>query len=143
MNQEATGRPELLKILCILTFIGSGISLFSYSVLIFTLDIFRSFETIDMFGLFKSEEEQDMLTLILHLPRIYFILHALLYAFSLFGAYLMWNLKKLGFHFYSVSQILLLIVYKTFIPDAPFPIIPLSFTAIFIILYYSNLRFMR
>ena len=143
LPEEKIIRPELLKVLCILTFIGSGISFFSYFVLVFTLDFFRTIETGEMFGFFQSEEEQNMLSMIFSLPKIYFIIHSVLYAASLYGAYLMWNLRKTGFHFYAIAQISLLIVYKAFIPEVPFPFIPLIITVVFILLYYSNLRFMR
>lgn len=142
-NKDDLKRPELLKVLCILTFIGSGISLFSYTVLALFLDFFRSIASQEAFTFLQSEEEKNMLIMMLSLPSIYFIIHAILYALSIFGAYLMWNLRKTGFHFYAIAQILLLIVYKAFIPDSPFPYFPITLTIIFILLYYRNLQFMR
>lgn len=142
-NEEENKRPELLKILCILTFIGSGLSLFSYTILAIFIDFFRTVSTQEAFTFLQTEEEKAMLVSMLSLPKIYFILHAVLFALSLYGAYLMWNMRKIGFHFYAIAQIILLIIYKVFIPSAPFPYMPIMLTVIFILLYYRNLQFMR
>lgn len=135
-------RPELLKILCILTFVGSGFSLLSYALLSFYSEVFVEIASSDHFGFFRSDEERQMIIEIFSLPKIYFLLHVLLYAVSLLGAYKMWTLKKIGFHFYAVSQISLLIIYKAFMPAAPFPIFALAVTVIFILLYFRNLKYM-
>jgi hypothetical protein len=96
----------------------------------------------DQFGFFRSDEEKAMIIEIFSLPKNYFLLHTLFYAISLFGAYKMWTLKKAGFHFYAISQISLLIVYKAYIPTAPFPLFALAVTVIFILLYFRNLKYM-
>jgi hypothetical protein len=142
---QSTGnmeRPELLKILCILTFIGSGFSFLSYLLLAFYNELFLEIASSDQFGFFRSDEEKGMIIEIFSLPKIYFLLHSLFYALSLFGAYKMWTLKKAGFHFYAISQISLIIVYKAYIPSAPFPFFALAVTVIFILLYFRNLKYM-
>ena len=135
-------RPVLLKILCILTFVGSGFSLFSYVLLFFYSDLFMEVASSDQFTFFRTEEERNMIIEIFALPRVYFFLHIVLYASSVFGAYLMWKLRKTGFHFYAIAQISLIIVYKAFMPSAPFPYLPLVVTIIFILLYFRNLKYM-
>ena len=134
--------PELLKVLCILTFVGSGFSLLSYVLLFFYSDLFMEVASSDQFDFFRNEEERNMIIEIFALPKIYFFLHVVLYASSLFGAYLMWKLRKMGFHFYAVAQISLIIVYKTFIPSAPVPYLALVVTIIFVLLYFRNLKYM-
>ena len=61
-------RPELLKILCILTFVGSGFSLFSYVLLFFYSDLFMEIASSDQFTFFRTEEERNMIIEIFALP---------------------------------------------------------------------------
>lgn len=140
---EKAKRPEVLKVLCILTFVGSGLSGFSYAFLSLFQDAVFEIASSDQFGFFRNDDEKNLVLSILSLPAIFNILHVILYASSVFGAYLMWNLRKIGFHFYAISQISLLIVYKAFIPSAPFPFFPLAVTVIFILLYFQNLKHMN
>ncbi len=135
-------RPELLKVLCILTFVGSGFSLLSYVLLFFYSDLFMEVASNEQFTFFRTEEERNMIIEIFALPKIYFFLHIVFYASSVFGAYLMWKLRKTGFHFYAIAQISLIIIYKAFIPTAPFPYLPLFITIIFVLLYFRNLKYM-
>ena len=61
---------------------------------------------------------------------------------SLTGAILMWKLKKIGFHFYALSNIGLL-----FVPMLMFGMAiswaGIFLTASFILLYATNLKFMK
>jgi len=142
-TEEKIQRPKTLQILCILTFIGSGLSMLSYLILAFALDAFKEVVQSDNFNFLKSAEDQALIEMIFNLPRIYFVIHFIFYAASFVGAYLMWNLRKPGFHIYAIAQISLLIIYKVFIPSAPFPVFPLMVTVFFILLYFGNLKFMR
>jgi hypothetical protein len=142
-NEEKIQRPKTLQILCILTFIGSGLSMLSYLIFAFALDVFKEVVQNNNFSFIKSAEDQALIELIFNLPRIYFVIHFIFYAASLIGAYLMWNLRKIGFHIYTIAQISLLIIYKIFVPSAPFPVFPLMVTVFFILLYFGNLKFMR
>jgi hypothetical protein len=73
---------------------------------------------------------------------IYFIATAACYAVSLAGALLMWNLRKTGFHLYTIAQILLVIapMYFFHLPSPSMLDILLSGT--FILLYSTNLKIM-
>jgi len=136
-------RPKSLRLLCILTFIGSGLSAFSYFIFSFALDTVKEVVQHNDINFLNSAEEKEMIATILNLPRYYFIIHLILYAASLFGAYLMWNLRKIGVHLYAISQIIILILYRIFLPDAQFPFFPLIVTVFFILLYAGHLRYMR
>ena len=119
-------RPKSLRLLCILTFIGSGLSALTYLVFSMTLETVREVVQLNELIFLNSAEDKKMITTILSLPRTYFIIDFILYAASLYGAYLMWNLRKVGFHFYSISQILMLIVYNIYHPESQFPVFPLT-----------------
>jgi hypothetical protein len=137
---EAAKRPELLTILCILTFIGSGASLIANGFLYLTFDqvkeIIGQQEALNFLG-----SEID-LSFLLAIKPIFFLIQALLYVLSVFGAFQMFQLHKIGFHLYTVAQILLLIFPKIFIPMLPFPFFELMVSTVFIFLYYKNLQFM-
>ncbi len=137
---EKTGRPDILTILCILTFIGSGSSLIANSFLYLMFDQVKEIvgqqEALSFLG------SEINLSFLLEIKPVFFLIQAALYFLSVFGAYQMFQLRKVGFHLYTVSQILLLIFSKIFIPALPFPFFELMVSTVFIFLYYKNLQFM-
>ncbi|HRW63033.1 MAG TPA: hypothetical protein P5132_06075 [Bacteroidales bacterium] len=118
--QTTTQRPTFLTVLCILTFIGSGLGLLFG---IIGLVAAGAIESVAAYlpvgtdsGIFKS------------------IITLILIAGSLYGAIQMWKLKKLGFYIYAAANVILLILN--------FGIFGLIITAAFIIMYYLNLKVM-
>ena len=130
-------RPNFLTILCILTFIGSGMNFIST---LFITVFYQQFTAV-------MESISDTLKLpgmemILEAKPIYFAVSALIYAGSLFGAFQMWKLKKRGFHIYAVFQILLILAPMYFL-HLPIPsILDLFLSGTFVIMYSLNLKFM-
>lgn len=137
---EAKNRPELLTIICILTFIGSGTSLIANGFLYLMFDQVR--EVIGQQEELSFLGSEINLTFLLEIKPVFFLIQASLYFLSVLGAYQMFQLRKVGFHLYAVSQILLLIIPKIFIPILPFPFFELMVSTVFIFLYYKNLQFM-
>ena len=133
-------RPELLTILCILTFIGSGSSFMANGLLYLMIDQVK--EVIGQQETFNFMGSEVDLSFILQIKPIFFLIQALLYAISIYGALKMFQLQKHGFHIYAIAQILLLITPKIFIPVLPFPFFELMISTVFIFLYYKNLKFM-
>lgn len=134
-------RPRLLTLLCIFTFIGSGLSMLSNIALFSTIDQIR-----EMFAenpIYTILGVEMNMSIFLNVNPLFFLVQALLYSVSVSGALQMWNLRKSGFHVYTVAQIMLLIVPKIFIHDMPFPAMDLLMTGTFIYFYYLNLKFMR
>ncbi len=129
-------RPDLLTLLCILSFIGSGLASFS------NLSISIAYPDLDEI-LAASGFNIPGIEEVLSAGRSFFVLSFVLYLLSFWGVYYMWKLKKTGFHIYSISQIILLIIPSYFIPGLGFPTIAVMITAMFIILYASNLRLMK
>ena len=139
--EQQTERPRLLAVICILTFIGSGMTLFS-NVMIFTF--FDQFKAVFSSGggLQFLGTKMDVGSLLEISPLFYF-LQAIFSALSLTGAILMWNFRKTGFHLYAVAQIVMLIIPKFFIHALPFPAFELSVSALFVYLYYKHLPLMK
>lgn len=150
-NQDVPGaagekpkkRPELLKVLCILTFIGSGLSFLANAIMYLTIDVWKAAYQEGVFSILEGKVEMKMIDLLMNVNPNYYMFQALLFGLSVYGAYLMWKLKKAGFHMYTISQILLLIVSKVFIPSQPFPVVPLLLSLVFVLLYARSLKVMQ
>jgi hypothetical protein len=98
-------RLKILRFLCILTYIGSGISALAF---LFFSVFYDTMQSLDV-NAFDTEMQENF-KLMLSFNRAFFIFSFILYLISIRGAYLMHHLKKTGFHFYTASQILLLIL---------------------------------
>jgi len=130
-------RPTLLTILCILTFIGSGMNLFS------SLLIAGFYETfVEVARDFAEKFNLPGIDLLLEARPMFFLVSGILYAGSLVGAILMMSLKKSGFHIYTIFQILLILAPMYFMHLASPGLPELIFTGLFILLYSTNLKFM-
>ena len=138
---EQAERPRLLAVICILTFLGSGMTLFSNAMLTLFYDQFRQLfggqESLDFLG------NQMNISGLLDISRSFYLLQALFAGLSLTGAILMWNFRKIGFHFYALAQLIMLIIPKLYIHGLPFPVFELSITALFIYLYFKHLHLMH
>jgi len=137
---ETKNRPELLTVLCILTFIGSGTSLLANGVLYLMFDQLK--ELIEQQSVFSLMGSDVDLSFLLDIKSGFFLSQLLIYALSLYGAVQMFQLRKIGFHLYTIAQIALLIIPKIFVPVLPFPFFELMVSAVFVYLYYKNLHLM-
>lgn len=143
-EQEPKRTPFLLT-LCILTYIGSGISFLSY----LTLPLYKSqfTELTDVYSnLFKGNamlqsEMTKMLSFQAAVPSWKYLLVALAYAGSVTGAALMMKLRKEGLHIYIISQILIFSLLSFLIGGMLKPsITSILWTFIFILLYFMQLK---
>jgi hypothetical protein len=123
-------RPGLVTVLCILTFIGSGLGTLVYLLLLIAAGSLGAMLA-DIPGVGSMIAGGGM--------AIFGASFVLSFA-SLFGAIKMWGMKKMGFFIYAIAQVLLLIL-PLFL-GVPFTIMPLVFTALFIVLYGINLKHM-
>jgi hypothetical protein len=136
-------RPDLLTVLCVLTFIGSGISALANGLVYLTLDSLIAAYEEGAFDIFEGKLQLEAIETLLNVRSSYYLLQALFFSVSFYGALMMWKLRKIGFHLYTIAQIVLLILGKVFIPSLPFPLVPLLIMVTFVILYARNLQFMR
>jgi hypothetical protein len=133
---QSSTRPELLKILCILSFIGSGISALS------NLMVLLSFDQLDLIidDLLANLPELET---ILSGGKGFFISGFVLYAISLVGVYQMWKLNKTGFHIYTGAQFFILLLPVITLESFQVPFLSILITIAFVIAYSSQLKFMR
>lgn len=126
-------RPPLLTILCILSFLGSGISMLSF------LMIYTSYEE----ALPMILEFSDLIPGLEYFAiagRGFFLSGFILYLLSVAGVSLMWRMKKAGFHFYTASQIMVLLLPVIYIKSFPFQFSEAIITLLFIIFYSRFLK---
>jgi len=130
---EERRRPGFLTFLCILTFIGSGFSLLSNlitPVMLPTLvEMFRNAPSI-------PENVVEAYEQMLSIPIWQFYLSVFFYATSIMGAVYMLKMKKIGFHIYVISQIILFCLGQFLMGDISKPnYFGLFLTLLFIGLY--------
>ena len=142
-------RPFWFMFLCIFSFISIGDSFLS-SFLSFLLhgslrnmlDTGALEDAMESFGDYAENMTtlmEEMIYQIVAIDRIAYLLLALLYAGAFVGVLYMIKLKKKGFHFYAISQILVLIVEVLFVTKVTsvVPWFEIILTAAFIGLFFS------
>lgn len=136
LQEQKPSRPKMLTILCILTFIGSGMGLIGFFAM--SINYEASMEALKV--LYADLPEASFL---LDAPRDFFIISFILMAFSVIGAALMWNLRKIGFHFYTSAQLFYIILPFIYFNGETNPMLSIMLTALFVYLYARNLQFMH
>ena len=135
VSKSKEKRPTLLTVLCILTFIASGLNAFSNLMVFIFFDVSMKFGA-EMVKAFKLPGME----LFFSAKPEYFAATAVINALAVAGALRMWQLRKHGFHIYTVSQILLILAPMYFfkLPGPDFFSIIIG--GIFVLLYGSNLK---
>ena len=153
-QEEPARRPEMLTVLCILSFINAvwnGISNFFYFVF---YDMFQSIfkQMSEGEGMFEDMAEQmgDSWEIMVNassmtalIGRGYYFFEMALYIASFVGVLMMWKLQKRGFHVYTIAQILMLIATSIFVTakiGGGFPFGSIFWTALFVFMYYSHYK---
>jgi len=138
-GHEVQKRPLLLTILCILTFVSSSLGILSALTTPFLAEY--------MIELFNSTPGfENMLTpemiSVLQAGWFYYLMVTGFTIMSLFGAIYMWKLQKIGFHMYTIANIIIYCL-PSIIVGLPFHMIGLIFPGMFVALYALNLKIMR
>jgi hypothetical protein len=137
---EEKKRPDFLKVLCILTFIGSG-----FGILFGILTIFMgSPEFIDAIITTLEDMGQDVDSIAdayKHAVGIG-ISNIILSILSLIGAIMMFELNKVGIFIYAIAQLTMVFVNSFFNGMASFPTFSLLFTLVWIGMYLANYKYM-
>ncbi len=128
-------RPELLTILCILSFIFGGLALLTYLTASLNFQEFRD-------ALNNMNMDLPQFDALKKANQGFYLMGAILYAASLFGAIQMWQLRKSGFHFYLMAQLLIILHPYIFLKISGFPLLQIISTGIFIYLYSRHLKYM-
>jgi hypothetical protein len=132
VNQQK--RTQSLTLTCIFTFIGSGFSAFSFFIIYL---IFNNIEILPIDSNYFVEAQQ-VKDLIVIAGRNFFLVMLFLCITSLTGALLMWKLKKIGFHVYTIAQLLMLLIPFFMITGYTIPLPNALITAVFIGAYALN-----
>lgn len=138
VTNETRPSPVLLRVLCVITFIGSGLGFISYGI----IGLIHNFFTNNL-SLIPDEQNRELIEMMLSAGRTFFFLNAVLYAVSFAGAVFLWRMKKIGFHLYTASQLLLLILPLAYIKGFPMPGTNIFLTILFIWGYSGFLKFMK
>ena len=134
-------RPVLLKVLCVLSWIGSGIQIFVSTL--YSLFINESVKQ-EMYNLLPNQEMIDMYKDIFNLMDKTSIWYLILYLVNVAFVYMIWNFKKMGFYGYCLIQVLILLVPYSVNPfEFNKLLISAIFPIIFIVLYGVNLKHLR
>lgn len=141
--EKGQHKPDLLKVLCILSFVGGGLSVLTNGLMYLFIDLWVQAYADGQFDDLLSSFNMDSMQLFFSVDKRFFLFQTILYVVSIAGVYYMWKLKKAGFHMYTVSQILVIIVQQIYFPELPFPVLPLLLTLTFVLLYFTNLKYME
>ncbi len=147
-QQEPAKRPEMLTILCVLSFINAAWNTLSNFVSFAFYDTFQNLFTQlrEGSGVYEDMAEQmgenwDVMVqaseMASSISRGYYFLEMVLFIASFVGVLMMWKLQKRGFHVYAISQILMLIVMTIFTKITFGPVL---WTALFIAMYYPHYK---
>lgn len=131
-------RTRSLRIVLVLSFIGSGVSFFSYMMMSIA---FPTFQAMYNAGSMTFPSEMTVFVeQLMETPRSFFVCSALLYAMSLGGLALMWNIRKNGFHMYTLAQLLLLLVTVLFLGRERLALGDIMLTLLFVVYYFIAMR---
>lgn len=141
ITPENSNRPPLglLKFLTVLSLISGIVAGLSYLFVGLFSNEVKEIATQTL----KEDDELKLILSVIGAGKPFLLSSAVLYLISGTGAYLMFYLHKKGFHLYSISQILLLIVPLVFIKGFPMSFLPVMVTVSFILIYSSYLKWMK
>lgn len=143
-NFEETGlvlppkRPVLLTVLCILTFISTGFSILGCLVIPAAPDLIM---LLVQQNKELTPQEIEQTSIVINAGWPYYLALLMLTLLSLSGAILMLRLKRNGFHFYTIANILLFFIPIVWL-GMPFSLFAAFFPAMFVGLYAMHLKVM-
>ena len=129
-------RPVGLTVLAILTFLGSGLMLISYFCIFVKHGVLPEMmlQMGDAYGEPMRTNFQAAADMVAGTSRTSFLLAALPYLLAIVGAGFMLAMRKIGFHLYVVSQVLILPLSMILLKE-DFSIWSLLFSIAFVSLY--------
>lgn len=133
-----------LHVLLILSFINTGSWLFSHFALCISSDSMRQ----TMMDVYQVMAEKNsafgsaviMMEKFFAVPQWYYLLCVLLEAASVVGLILMWRIRKNGFHCYTLSKLLLIMLPLLFLDRSYVSIGDIMIAVLFIVYYFFLLK---
>jgi hypothetical protein len=123
-----SARPQMLTVLCVLSYIGSGLAGFAF------FSIWSVYHEV-MPALAEQEVLLPGMEYLISAGRNFYLAGFILYFLSFIGVSLMWRMRKSGFHFYTGAQVMVTLLPVVYIDGFPFSFLEWMVTALFIILY--------
>ena len=153
-QEEQPKRPEMLTVICILSFINAVYNGIANFISFAFYDTFQNlFEQMrNGEGMFADMAEQmgdnwevmaQASALAFSIGRGYYFFEAILFVVSFIGVLMMWRLQKKGFHVYAIAQLLMLIVTSFSVigkMGGGFPFGPVFWTALFVFMYFPHYK---
>jgi len=139
-------RTFLLWFLAICTMINAGLNVISFSMYAFFPDLIRQSMTImQNMSLFSGDEYKEMIEIFLSVAPWQYLLLILAEAASFAGALIMlWKLRSVGFHIYTIGQILEFCTLNFIIGGKmTMPFSAVLVTVLIIVMYATQLRYMN
>lgn len=137
-----------LRFMLVLSMIGSGYCLLEYFYMGLMLpSLTQMYQDGTMMGPITTISEmlnidQSVFTAsfesMIRVPQLFYLLTAWLYAMSLTGVIMMWKLRKNGFHFYTIAQLLVIIVTILFLGKTYVRLGDIMLTLLFVGYYYIS-----
>ena len=139
-TEEEVRRKQLrsLRIVLVLSMIGSGTNVLSSLTSALFLPAMNSLYEAGQLPI--PDYMQVAVEAFLNMPRMYFFITFVLAALSLTGVILMWKPRRSGFHFYTLAQLLLIVVALLFLGRTGIQLGDVMLTLLFIAFYYFSLR---
>lgn len=145
-QEEPAKRPEMLTVLCILSFINAAWNILSNFISFAFYNTFQNLFTQlrEGTGVYEDMAEQmgdnwetfvKASEMASSISRGYYFLELVLFIASFVGVLMMWKLQKRGFHVYAIAQILMLIVITAL---TKITLGPVLWTVFFIAMYYPH-----
>lgn len=135
-DNEKKLRLRTLRIVLVLSFISNGMSLLGGVML--SIPSFRDFfrASISLMPEVLHETYETMLAI----TPWYYLVSAVFYALALAGAILMWQPRGVGFHYYTLSKLMLIATPLAFLGRQYFNIGDAMMSLLFIAFYFISLR---
>lgn len=146
-------RPEMLTLLCVLSFINAVWNALSNFISFAFYDTFQNMfkQMLEGEGMFEDMAEQmgdnwetmiQASSMAFSIGRGYYFFELALFITSFIGVLMMWRLQKRGFHIYTIAQILMLIVTSIFVTSkvGGFPFGSIIWTVFFVFMYYTHYK---
>lgn len=137
-EQKPQKRPVSLTVVCICTFIYTGTTILMSLLVPVLSDALVEVMSMPQF----ANERNPEVIRIIQAGWGYYLLILLVTSVSLTGALMMWNLRKNGFHLYTIANIILLYLPVIWF-DFSLNIAEVFFTGIFIAYYAMHLKYMK
>lgn len=131
-------RQTMLTVLCILTFVGSGMNLISSMMIAAFYDTF-----VVVMQEFADKFNIPGMEMITETRPDFFLVSGIFYLGAIVGAAMMLRLKKAGFHVYTIAQILLVLAPMYYMNLSSPSFLDVLLSGTFILLYSTQLKHMK